>query len=117
MKHALTSAAGHPAANGAGANGVPNANVGAIADVGANASPGALTLAELRPGELCRVIAVRAVDDPVFQRLLHMGLLRGREIEVVRRAPAGDPIEVRLLGYSLSLRRSEASLVEVERRQ
>ncbi len=42
-----------------------------------------------------------------------MGLLPGTELRVVRRAPLGDPIEIRLRGYSLSLRKSEASGVTV----
>lgn len=74
-----------------------------------------LTLADLRPGERVRVVAVRQSDDPVYQRMLHMGLIKGRQVEVVRRAPTGDPIEVRFLGYSLSMRLSEAQLVSVER--
>lgn len=45
-----------------------------------------------------------------------MGLLEGETVTVVRLAPAGDPIEIELWGYRLSLRRSEAQLVEVEAR-
>ncbi len=57
---------------------------------------------------------MRPSSDPIYQRLLNLGVIRGREMVVVRRAPAGDPIEVRLMGCSLSLRRNEADLVEVE---
>ncbi len=70
------------------------------------------TLAELRPGERGRVVRI-AGDGPVMQRLMSMGLLEGTEIEVVRRAPAGDPIEIRIMDYALSLRREEARAVEV----
>ena len=75
----------------------------------------ALTLADLQPGDHVRVVAIAKSDDPVYQRLLHMGLIRGRSVEVVRKAPAGDPIEIRFLGYSLSLRLSEARRVSVRR--
>ena len=73
-----------------------------------------MTLADAAPRDRVRVTAVRPSRDPIYQRLLHLGVIRGREIEIVRRAPAGDPIEVRLMGCSLSLRREEARLVEVE---
>lgn len=72
------------------------------------------TLASIPSGRRVRVTKVQPSEEPVYQRLLHLGVIRGREIEVVRRAPAGDPIEVRLLGYSLSLRSREAERVEVE---
>ncbi len=58
---------------------------------------------------------VAALDgaDPLTQRLLEMGLLEGEEVEVVGVAPLGDPIEVRLRDYRLSLRRREAARVHV----
>ena len=51
-------------------------------------------------------------DD--HRRLMEMGLTRGAEFEVVRYAPLGDPIEIRLRGYNLSLRRAEAGAIEVD---
>ena len=75
---------------------------------------GTLHLGKVRPGERVRVTAVEESEGPLYQRLLHLGIIRGREIEVVRRAPAGDPIEVRLMNCSLSLRRGEAERVQVE---
>lgn len=75
---------------------------------------GSATLADLRPGQRGKVRGFLALNRTV-QRMMHLGLLRGREIEVVRRAPAGDPIEIRLLGSSLSLRRDDAGLIEVDR--
>jgi ferrous iron transport protein A len=56
-------------------------------------------------------------DTAVGQRILQLGLLEGTEVEVIRRAPAGDPLEVRLMGYSLSLRADEARSVVVEVRE
>jgi len=51
---------------------------------------------------------------PTARRLLELGLLPGTEVRVVRRAPLGDPIELRLRDYSLSIRREEAARIEVE---
>ncbi|MBO6939159.1 MAG: ferrous iron transport protein A [Deltaproteobacteria bacterium] len=69
-------------------------------------------LGDLSPGDRARVQSVRCAPA-VRRRLLEMGLLPGTELAVVRRAPLGDPIEVRLRGYSLSLRKSEASGITV----
>ncbi len=49
-----------------------------------------------------------------FTRLREMGLLPGTRVTLVRVAPLGDPIEIQVRGYRLSLRKSEAALVEVE---
>ena len=68
------------------------------------------TLAELKPGQR-GVIAGFTATGPLVQRMMQLGLLEGSEVEVIRRAPAGDPIEIRVLGYSLSLRRSEARTI------
>lgn len=47
-------------------------------------------------------------------RLLEMGLLVGTHVEVVRYAPLGDPVEIKVRGYRLTLRRHEAELIRVE---
>jgi Fe2+ transport system protein FeoA len=70
------------------------------------------TLDELKVGQRGRVEAVAGVDALV-QRLMEMGLLEGEEVEVVGFAPLGDPIEVRLRDYRLSLRRNEAARIRV----
>jgi Fe2+ transport system protein FeoA len=64
-------------------------------------------------GRRGRVVAL-AGGDALVQRLLEMGLFEGAEVEVVGFAPLGDPMEVRLRDYRLSLRRSEAARVQVE---
>lgn len=71
------------------------------------------TLVNVGPGESARVIRVGG-DSGATQRLMDMGLVRGTTVKVVRVAPLGDPIEVTLRGYMLTLRRSEAEHVEVE---
>ncbi len=73
----------------------------------------ASTLADLQPGQRAVVTSV-ACDTTVGQRMLHLGLLEGTEVMLVRRAPAGDPLEIRIAGYALSVRASEACLVGVE---
>ena len=70
-------------------------------------------LAELKPGERARVASVGGEHDAA-RRLMDLGLIRGTTVEVVRRAPLGDPIEVRLRGFMLTLRRSEAEHITVE---
>jgi ferrous iron transport protein A len=70
------------------------------------------TLNQLRPGESGIVHALRG-DGVIHQRLLEMGVIEGSEVEVVRLAPLGDPLEIRVQGYHLSLRKAEAALVEL----
>lgn len=76
--------------------------------------PDGPTLDSLQPGDKARVVHIHAACA-VRQRLVDMGILPGVEIELVRRAPLGDPVEIRLKGFSLSLRRSEAMAVEIEK--
>lgn len=71
------------------------------------------TLAKLPVGASARVTDVKG--DPVLeQRLLEMGLIPGTTVTLVRIAPLGDPMEFRVMGYSLSLRKSEAAAVSIE---
>jgi ferrous iron transport protein A len=71
------------------------------------------SLDQLRPGQRACVQAI-AGSDALVQRLLEMGLLEGEEIELLGFAPLGDPLEIRLRDYRLSLRRSEAAGVTVK---
>jgi ferrous iron transport protein A len=70
-------------------------------------------LSELDPGERGKVTALEGDADAV-RRLMDLGLIRGTTLELVRRAPLGDPLEVRLRGFMLTLRRSEAEHITVE---
>lgn len=70
-----------------------------------------------RLGVGCRGCVVSVTGDTdVRRRLLEMGFCNGAEVEVLRRAPLGDPIEFRLRGYCLSLRDEQARHVEVLQR-
>jgi len=71
-----------------------------------------MTLDQLTLGQRCRVESLKG-DDMLLQRLLEMGLLEGEEVEVIAVAPLGDPVEIRLRDYRLSLRRQEAARVAV----
>ena len=71
------------------------------------------TLAELRPMESGIIKALRGVGG-IQQRLLEMGLIDGTKVEVLRYAPLGDPIEIFVRGFHLTLRKSEAQLVELD---
>ena len=65
------------------------------------------TLDRLRQGQRALVLGLDG-EDALVQRLYEMGLLEGEEIEILGFAPLGDPIEIRLRDYRLSLRRQEA---------
>ncbi len=71
------------------------------------------SLDQLRPGQRGRISAIQG-DDALVQRLMEMGLIEGETIELLRVAPLGDPLEIRLGDYRLSLRRTEAARVLIE---
>lgn len=71
-----------------------------------------MSLEAAAPGARLRVLGVRS-GSPLSFRLMEMGLIAGTEVQMVRRAPLGDPLQVRLGDYELSLRSAEASLVDV----
>ncbi|MCK6633158.1 MAG: FeoA family protein [Fimbriimonadaceae bacterium] len=71
-----------------------------------------LLLSEMKPGQRGVIASVQA-DCPHRRRLEQMGLVLGTEVELLRIAPLGDPIEISLRGYRLCLRRTEASALHV----
>ena len=68
----------------------------------------------LSPGERGIVGKLETQSFEVRQRLLEMGLTKGVTVSVIRVAPMGDPIEIELRGYRLSLRRKEAEAVIIQ---
>ncbi len=70
-------------------------------------------LKELKPKEKGKVVRIGGRGS-IHRRLLDMGLVSGTEVEVERVAPLGDPIEVKIKGYHLTLRKEEAANIEVE---
>ncbi|WP_034356875.1 FeoA family protein [Deinococcus phoenicis] len=69
-------------------------------------------LNELKPGEAAHVVALDA-RHPLRRRLLELGFVRGARVAVVRRAPMGDPVEVRVNGTDLALRAADLSGIRV----
>jgi len=70
-----------------------------------------MKLTDLKMGQKATIVGIK---DALFSnRLLEMGCLPGEELEVIHFAPYGDPIAIKILGYSLALRRSEAEIIEV----
>ena len=74
--------------------------------------PAAVSLDALEAGRHARVAAVRGTGA-VARRLMEMGVVPGAPIRVIKAAPLGDPLEVRVRNYHLALRRSEAQTVSV----
>lgn len=70
-------------------------------------------LSELETGQKARIVKISLVGD-IRRRLSDMGLVNGSEVQLKRVAPLGDPIEIRVKGYELSLRKEIASEIEVE---
>lgn len=71
-----------------------------------------MRLSELRPGD--KGVVVKVLGHGGFRkRIVEMGFIRGNMVEVLLRAPLGDPVKYRLMGYEISLRLDEASMIEV----
>ena len=70
-------------------------------------------LSEMSPGERGKVSRVNG-SGALRRKLLDMGIVRGVSVEVLRRAPLGDPVEISVRGYNLSLRGSDVENVWVE---
>lgn len=72
-----------------------------------------MLLSDLKAGQKARILNF-VVENEDCERIEEMGVTPGEEVEVIRYAPLGDPIEIKIRGYSLSLRKEEARLIEVE---
>jgi ferrous iron transport protein A len=71
------------------------------------------TLAQLPIGEEGKVLSVEG-NNPVGKRLMEMGVLPGVSVKVIKTAPFGCPLEVRVRGYHLAMRASEAERIQVK---
>ncbi|MDF2820995.1 MAG: iron transporter FeoA [Clostridiales bacterium] len=72
-----------------------------------------MTLEDLKPGQEGTVISV-GEKGPARRRIMDMGVTPGATIKVIKVAPLGDPIEVNIRGYELSLRKEEAKQIQVQ---
>ena len=71
------------------------------------------TVAQLPVGEEARVISVIG-ENAITKRLMEMGVVPGVAIRVIKTAPFGCPLEIRVRGYNLAIRRSEAQNIEIQ---
>ena len=71
------------------------------------------TLKDIKIGKTCRVVKLHG-EGTIKRRIMDMGITKGVEIYVRKVAPLGDPIEINLRGYELSLRKADADMIEVE---
>lgn len=71
------------------------------------------TLNELKVGDSGVVVSFRG-EGSLRKHLMEMGFVKGANVEVQRVAPMGDPIEIKVKGYSISLRKEEAKNIEIE---
>ena len=71
-----------------------------------------MTLSQLPIGQDARVVSVNGTSR-ISRRLMEMGVIPGVDVQMIKMAPFGDPIEIRVRGYSLAMRRTEADSVEV----
>ena len=71
------------------------------------------TLKDMKPGETAAVARLLG-EGPVKRRIMDMGITRGTEIFVRKVAPLGDPMELSVRGYELSIRKADAEMIEME---
>ena len=71
------------------------------------------TLKEVKIGQTVKVVKLHG-EGAVKRRIMDMGLTRGVEVYVRKVAPLGDPVEVMVRGYELSIRKADAEMIEVE---
>ena len=72
-----------------------------------------MTLDQLKPGQNATITSIDN-EGQLAQRLMSLGLLEGTSVSLLRRALGGDPIEIDVMGYALSLRRAEAQQIEIQ---
>ncbi len=72
-----------------------------------------MTLRDVKVGKTVKVVRLCG-EGPLKRRIMDMGITKGVEIYVRKLAPLGDPIEIRVRGYELTLRKADAEMVEVE---
>ena len=71
------------------------------------------TLRQVKVGQTVKVVKLHG-EGPVKRRIMDMGITKGVEVYVRKVAPLGDPVEVNVRGYELSLRKADADMIELE---
>ena len=72
------------------------------------------TLRQAKVGETARVVKLHG-EGAVKRRIMDMGITRGVQVHIRKVAPLGDPVELTVRGYELSIRKADADMIEVER--
>jgi ferrous iron transport protein A len=72
-----------------------------------------MTLREVPIGQTARVVRLHGIG-PVKRRIMDMGITKGQLVHVLRVAPLGDPMEITVRNYELSIRKADAEMIEVE---
>ncbi len=72
-----------------------------------------MTLREVQVGQSAKVIRLNGTG-PVKRRIMDMGITKGQVVQVIRVAPLGDPMEITVRNYELSVRKADAEMIEVE---
>ncbi len=72
-----------------------------------------LTLNSVKVGETVKVVKLHG-EGPIKRRIMDMGITKGVEIYVRKVAPLGDPIEITVRGYELSIRKADAQMIEIQ---
>ncbi len=73
------------------------------------------TISALQPGDQARIVGLGKSRPEYRQKLMSMGLTPGATFQITRVAPLGDPVEIKVRGFSMSLRRDEADMIAVEK--
>ena len=71
------------------------------------------TLKEAKIGEIVRVVKLHG-EGAIKRRIMDMGITKGVDVHVRKVAPLGDPVEITVRGYELSLRKADAEMIEIE---
>lgn len=77
--------------------------------------PRNMLISELKPYERAKILGYHQSKSPYRSQLLQMGLTPGAEFQLIQIAPLGDPVQIELRGYILSLRQQEASILNIEK--
>lgn len=73
-----------------------------------------MNITEINVGQTVKVTGYKKSDKAYRHKLLTMGLIKGVEFTLARKAPMGDPVEIKLRGFNLTLRKAEAESMELE---
>ena len=73
-----------------------------------------MVLSKLNVGQKARIVKLNVQNKEIRRHLLDMGLTRGTKIEIKKKAPVGDPIDIKLRDYELCISKSDLEQIEVE---